>query len=139
MGGRRRRTGRKQRGGNFYGVVGGDPALGSAGARYDAVSNDPVDQSGAAIPEAVMPKVGGRRRRTGKKRMTRRGGRKSRRVMPRRKRTMRGGASWYSPSVAGGAFVGNGSAGLPNLTGYSVNTVAGGPVENFDGAMRTSS
>jgi hypothetical protein len=142
MGGRRRRTGRKQRGGNFYGFQGGIGGT-TAGAEWGAVPNAGARSDGTLVAgdgDLSANQLGGRRRRrTGKKRMTRRGGRKSRRVMPRRRRTMRGGASWYSPSVAGGAFVGDGSAGLPNLTGYSVNTVAGGPVENFDGAMRTSS
>jgi hypothetical protein len=141
MGGRRRRTGRKQRGGMGYEF--GGALDGTNLPKWGGVENMAATPGGTLIPnggELQATQLGGRRRRrTGKKRMTRRGGRKSRRVMPRRKRTMRGGASWYSPSVAGGAFVGNGSAGLPNLTGYSVNTVAGGPVENFDGAMRTSS
>jgi hypothetical protein len=124
MGGRRRRTGRKQRGGNFYGVFGGDPQLGSAGARYDAIANPAVNSAtGGEISDYAMP-GGGRRRRRGasKKRLTRRGGRKSRRVMPRRKRTMRGGANSYNAAATGYGFSnpeGFTTSGPAPVTGYN--------------------
>ena len=134
-GGRRRRSGKvkktkKMRGGNFYGFKG---AVGTNGADWGAVENLAAKPDGTILPNnaselLAAPIVGGRRRR-GRGKKTRKGGRKSRR------RTMRGGASWYSPRVAGGSFIGDGQSGLPNLTSYSVNTAPGGPVEGFDGAM----
>jgi len=133
MGGRSRRSkkgksrkSRKMRGGNFYGAA-VDPQLGSAGLARPAVANSAADAvTGRLIAEPTLPKVGGRRRRRTAKKVPRKS----------RRRTMRGGASWYSPSTAGGSFVGNGSAGLANLTSYAVNRPGGGPTEGPDGVMR---
>lgn len=122
------------RGGNFYSVVGGDSGLGTAGPRYDGVPNTGVDQSGNPVPDAVMRGVtGGRRRRTGKK-----GSRKGRRVT-RRRRTMRGGAGYYSISGVGAGYAGQGAGGLADFGGYSTKgPVAGGPTQGGDGVMRSS-
>ena len=109
------------RGGNFYGVVGGDSGLGTAGARYDAVPNTEVDHSGNPVPDAVMRGVtGGRRRRTGKK-----GTRKSRRVS-RRRRTMRGGANYEGSANSGVSFDGSGVAGTRDPVGYAANVPGAG-------------
>jgi hypothetical protein len=109
------------RGGNFYGVVGGDSGLGTAGARYDAVPNTEVDHSGNPVPDAVMRGVtGGRRRRTGKK-----GTRKSRRVS-RRRRTMRGGASYVGSPNSGASYAGKGIGGMADYGGYAANTPGAG-------------
>lgn len=131
MGGGRGKKSRKMRGGNFYGFKGALDG-GTNGASWGAVENVGVDKSGNPVPDAVMPKVGGRRRvrRTSKK-----GTRKGRKHQ-RRRRTMRGGASWYSPSNAGGSFAGKGTAGLISLDSYAVNRAPGGPVEGADGVMR---
>ena len=121
MGGGRRS--RKMRGGNFYGAA-VDPGLGSAGLAYPAVENVGVDKSGNPVPDAVMPKTGGRRRRTGKK-ATRKGGRKSRRVH-RRRRTMRGGATMYNVAPARAEWAGEGTAGLASYRTGAANAPAGG-------------
>ncbi len=132
-GGRKRRgtRSRKMKGGNMY-SFGYDPLTGTGGGGATAVPNLPVDSATGKVSNVDYTQAGGRRRRH-----TRKGGRKSRRST-RRRRTMRGGASWYSSSNAGGSFTGSGTGGMINLTQYPVNRPAGGPVENADGAMRTS-
>ena len=119
-GGRRRRGSRKMRGGNFYGAA-VDPQIGSAGLAYPAVVNAAVDKSGNPIPDGPMPKVGGRRRRTGKSRK----GKKSRRVT-RRRRTMRGGASYAGSANVGYGYGGSGYGGMANQVGYGANQPAPG-------------
>jgi hypothetical protein len=130
------------KGGNFYGPGG---AIAPGAMQWDAVANNGARPDGTILAgdaDLSASKVGGRRRRTSKK--TRKGGRKSRasrasrKVGGRRRKTMRGGANFYSPSTAGGSFVGSGSAGLLNLKAYSVNTPAGGPQIGADGVSRTS-
>ena len=127
MGGRRRRSGkksRKMRGGNFYGVVGGDPQLGTAGARYDAVANagaDPV--TGAPVPEMYG---GRRRRRTSKK--SRKGGKHRR---GHKSRKMRGG---MSVGQVGYGFTGTGAGGLADAVQYNANV--GGAPTGADGVAR---
>lgn len=134
-GGRRRRRASKRKtmkGGNMIGFD-IDPQIGTAGAGHPPVANAAVN------PQTLQPiandymATGGRRRRTSKK--TRKGGRKSRKGL-RRRRTMRGGASWYSPANSGGSFGGDGQAGLVSLRPYAVNVPGGGPVEGGDGVMR---
>ncbi len=126
-GGRRRRGSRKMRGGNFYGAA-VDPQIGSAGLAYPAVENAAVDKSGNPIPDGPMPKVGGRRRRTGKSRKTR-GGRKSRRVS--RRRTMRGGAGVYNAGGVGYGYGGSGIGGMTDAIAYP-SRLGGAPM-NADG------
>lgn len=120
MGGRRR----KMRGGNFYGAA-VDPQLGSAGLARPAVANSAADPvTGRLVAEPTLPKVGGRRRRTGKK--ATRKGKKSRR-MTRRRRTMRGGAGVVNSAGVGYGYAGTGSAGLANATPYA-SRVGGAPM-----------
>jgi hypothetical protein len=118
--------------GGMY-AVGFDPLIGTGGAGVTRVGNDPVDGAGNPLPEAVIPKVGGRRRgRTGKKgaRASRKG-KKSRRVT-RRRRTMRGGGS---SGLVGYGFNGGGVAGLPNANVYPSNVPPPGAVVNPDLVM----
>lgn len=141
MGGRRRRSvkkTRKMKGGNFYSVVGGDPELGGAGARVDAVPNLGLNGNGTPVDggDYMMPQLGARRRRTGKK--TRKGGRKSRASRASRKgrKTMRGGAGFYSIAGAGASYGGQGIAGMADYGGYSTKgPVTGGPTQGGDGVM----
>lgn len=138
MGGRRKtrkaRKTRKMRGGNFYGFAGGVGNT-SAGPQWNAVENvaaNPV--TGKLIPndgsEMNATKLGGRRRKT-----TRKGGKH--RKGHRRSRKMRGGANWVSVAPAGGAYTGNGKAGLISLDQYSSNMpVRGGPVQGPDGVYK---
>ena len=118
--------------GGFYSVSGGDPELGSAGAIVKAVENVPVGGDGTPMPEAVMPKVGGRRRRTSKK--SRKGGKHRR---GHKSRKMRGGAGFYSIAGVGAGYAGKGAAGLADYGGYSTKgPVAGGPTQGGDGVMK---
>lgn len=140
-GGRRRRTGRKQRGGMGYEF--GGALDGTTLPLWGGVENMAATPNGTLIPnggELQATQLGGRRRRrTGKKRMTRRGGRKSRRVMPRRKRTMRGGG-FYSSAGVGAGFEGKGAGGFADYGGYASKVPpAGGPAQGIDGVMQTSS
>ena len=126
------------RGGGGYGFGG---PLGTNGAVWNSVENLAATPAGNLLPNngselLAAPLVGGRRRRrTGKgKKVTRKGGRKG-----LRRRTMRGGANYYSPSTAGGSFAGNGTAGLIGLNQYAANRPAGGPTIGPDGVSQTSS
>ncbi len=112
--------------------TGFDPSIGTGAAGFKFVPNDAVDGAGNPVPEPIMPKVGGRRRRTGKKgtRATRKG-KKSRRVT-RRRRTMRGGGS---SGMVGYGFNGGGVAGLPNANVYPSNVPPPGAVVNPDLVM----
>lgn len=137
QGGRRRRgkgkgKTRKMRGGNFYGFNGGVGGT-TAGADWKPVVNAEVNpQTGAVVPESILPKTGGRRRGKGKKSRKGRKGRKGR-------KTMRGGANWVSVAPAGGSYTGQGAGGLINLTQYGAKMpVAGGPVQGGDGVYQTS-
>ena len=142
-GGRRRRSGtskktKKMRGGNFYGFRG---TVGTNGADWGAVENLAADSAtGQILPNngselLAAPLLGGRRRRGKGKKATRKGGRKSRRGGPRR-RTMRGGASQYSPSNVTAGFAGQGIGGLAIYKGSPVNVPTGR--EGADGVMQTS-
>lgn len=142
QGGRRRRNGKtkKMRGGNFYAFKG---AMGTNGAEWGAQENLAADSAtGQILPNngselLAAPLFGGRRRRGKGKKVTRKGGRKSRRV-PRR-RTMRGGANWVSVAPAGGSYIGHGTGGFINLAQYGAKMpVEGGPVQGGDGAFLTS-
>jgi len=112
------------RGGAFYEFGGALDGTG-AGARWGGVDNlaaNPV--TGQLIRdggEMQAPKIGGRRRRTGKK-----GTRKSRRVT-RRRRTMRGGNPLYHGSANSGvSFDGTGVAGTRDPVGYAANVPGAG-------------
>ncbi len=119
--GARRRT---MRGGMGYGMNG---TIGTAGALYSPSWGGEITKSGEPIYDtADRPAVTGGRRRKSKK-----GSKKLRR------RTMRGGAPWQSVAPAGASFRGEGERGLANVTGYDSKVpVAGGPVQNPDGAYR---
>jgi hypothetical protein len=137
MGGRRRRSvkkSRKMKGGNFYGFA-ADPQIGSAGAARPSVENlaaDPV--SGRLIPnngELNATQLGGRRRRrTGKgKKATRKG----KKVGGRRRRTMRGGASYLGSANTGYGYAGTGSGGLADAVGYRSNVPGPGAGQQVNG------
>ena len=129
-GGRRRRSGkksRKMRGGNMYGVVGGDPQLGTAGARYDAVANLPVNSATGAVSNVDYGMAGGRRRRRTSKK-SRKGGKHRR---GHKSRKMRGG---MTAGQVGYGFNGTGEAGLAHAAGYNANV--GGAPTGADGVAR---
>ena len=124
--GRRRRSGktRKMRGGNFYGAA-VDPQIGSAGLAYPAVENVAVNKSGDPIPDAVMPKSGGRRRgRTSKK--SRKGGKHRR---GHKSRKMRGGAGVVNSAGVGYGYGGRSitTSGPPDASAYA-SRVGGAPM-----------
>lgn len=134
-GGSRKRRGvirhKKMRGGMYS--IEFDPSIGTGAAGFKFVPNDAIDGAGNPIQEPIMPKVGGRRRRTGKKGT--RKGKKSRRVT-RRRRTMRGGAEWQSISGTRAEWMGDGSAGLPTFVAGNSNIGTSGHVQNPDGGYR---
>jgi hypothetical protein len=114
----------------MYSVAGGDPQLGTAGALYTNVGNPAVNPAtGGEIPDYTMPGGGRRRRGTRKGR-----GRMSR--MSRRRRSMRGGASFAGAGQVGYGYAGTGSGGLANVAGYSVHSAGGGPSIGADGVSR---
>lgn len=131
MGGSRRRNAKRSsrnsrvakgkkgmRGGAFYGFAGALDGTG-AGAKWGGVENSEVNPvTGAVVPESILPKTGGRRRRTGKK-----GTRKSRRS---RRRTMRGGASYVGSANSGASYAGKGIGGMADYGGYAANTPGAG-------------
>lgn len=130
MGGRRRRSGkksRKMRGGNMYGVVGGDSQLGTAGARYDAVANLPYNSATGAASNVDYGMVGGRRRRRTSKK-SRKGGKHRR---GHKSRKMRGG---MSVGQVGYGFTGAGVGGLADAVQYNANV--GGAPTGADGVAR---
>ncbi len=97
--GRRRkaRKTRKIRGGAMYGFNQGE-AIGVGAASVNAVDNTQFYNS-----ETGQPRTGGRRRKT------RKGGRKSRKT-----RKMRGGASGVSMGTTYASFAGTGERGIAN-------------------------
>lgn len=145
QGGRRRRRNgktKKMRGGNFYSFKG---AIGTNGAEWGAQENLAADSAtGRILPNngselLAAPLLGGRRRRGKGKKVTRKGGRKSRRV-PRR-RTMRGGAPWLTAGAVGYGYGGDSlqTRGPTDVVPYNPRAlVAGGPVQGGDGAFLTS-
>jgi hypothetical protein len=121
-GGRKRRGGKTMKGGNFYGFTGALDGT-TAGAGWGAVENNAVDPvTGATKLDYAMP--GGRRRGRKGKKATRKG-KKSRRSLYRRRRTMRGGASYVGSANAGYSYAGTGSAGLADAAGYRANVPGG--------------
>lgn len=103
MGGRRRKTRRRQRGGVMYGFNQGAPI------GVGAASVGPADDGKFYDSSTGQPRVGGRRRKTKK------GGRKSR-------RRQRGGASGVSMGTTYASFTGTGERGIAN---YSRGVVQG--------------
>jgi hypothetical protein len=132
MGGRRRRTMkskskkrgmRKMRGGMGYGFQG---PLGTNGPIYGSSWGGEVTKDGTPVLGTSDRVVGGRRHKTvkGKKGKT-----------SRRRRTMRGGASFQSPGQVGYGYTGTGSRGLADPTGYASRVPpSGAPSQNADGA-----
>lgn len=129
MGGKRRRNrtrkhGRKMRGGMGYGFGG---TIGTNGPQWNSSWGGEVTKSGAPVYDTADPQRGSSRHRKSKK------GKKT----SRRRKTMRGGASWTSVAPVGYGYTGSGSRGLADATAYASKVPpAGGPAQNPDGAYR---
>jgi hypothetical protein len=132
MGGRRRRTvksktskkgGKKMRGGMGYGFQG---PMGTNGPTWGASWGGEVTKDGTPVLGTSDRVVGGSRRKTVKGKKGKTG---------RRRRTMRGGASFQSPGQVGYGYTGTGSRGLADATGYASRVPpSGAPSQNADGA-----
>jgi len=129
MGGRRRRTmkskkgAKKMRGGMGYGFQG---AMGTNGPAWGSSWGGEVTKDGTPVLGTSDRVVGGRRRKTvkGKKGKT-----------TRRRRTMRGGATWQAPGQVGYGYTGTGARGIADATGYASRVPpSGAPSQNPDGA-----
>lgn len=132
-GGRRTRK-HKLRGGNFVGAT-ADPALGTAGMRYDAITNN----GGMNASEIPASDISGGRRRKGMttkamKKLLKKAGMKTTgkkaaltRRLKKMGRGMRGGAAGVIPSQAASAgYTGEGTAGL--ISPVDVSTPRAGGV-----------
>jgi hypothetical protein len=131
MGGRRRRTvkskskkgAKKMRGGMGYGFQG---PMGTNGPTWGASWGGEVTKDGTPVLGTSDRVVGGRRHKTAKGKKGKTG---------RRRRTMRGGASFQSPGQVGYGYTGTGSRGLADATGYASRVPpSGAPSQNADGA-----
>jgi hypothetical protein len=130
MGGRRRtmrkikgkKGSKKMRGGMGYGFQG---PMGTNGPVWGSSWGGEVTKDGAPVLGTSDRVVGGRRKTVrGKKGKT-----------SRRRRTMRGGATWQSPGQVGYGYTGTGSRGLADPTGYASRVPpSGAPSQNVDGA-----
>lgn len=126
MGGRRRT--RRMRGGNFYGGV-PDAGLGTAGMRYDAITNNGGMNAGEIPASDIAPKAGGRRKgmtTKAMKKILKKAGMKTtgkKAALTRRLKkigAMRGGAAGEIPAPAASAgYTGEGTAGLINVRDVS--------------------
>jgi hypothetical protein len=132
MGGRRRRTMkakkgakkmRNMRGGMGYGFQG---AMGTNGPAWGSSWGGEVTKDGTPVLGTSDRVVGGRRRKTAKGKTSKKS---------RRRRTMRGGATWQAPGQVGYGYTGTGSRGLADPTGYASRVPpSGAPSQNADGA-----
>lgn len=114
-GGKRRRT---LKGGMGYGFGG---TIGTNGPVWNSSWGGEITKSGQPVYDTADPQRGSSRRRKGGK----------------RRRTMKGGASWQSPAAVGYGYTGTGARGLADATAYASKVpVAGGPSQNPDGAYR---
>ena len=118
-GGKRRRT---MKGGMGYGFGG---AMGTNGPVWNSSWGGEVTKAGVPVYDTADPQRGSSRHKKSKKR----GG--------KRRRSMKGGASWQSVAPVGYGYTGSGSRGLADATAYASKVpVAGGPSQNPDGAYR---
>lgn len=124
-GGRRRKSKKAMKGGMGYGFKGSLDG-GTNGPAWGASWGGEITKGGEPIYDtADRPPVTGGRRRS-----------KKAKKGSKRRKTMRGGASWQSIAPVGYSFTGTGSRGLADAVGYAskVPPSSGGPTQNPDGA-----
>ena len=114
---------KKMRGGMGYGFQG---AMGTNGPAWGSSWGGEVTKDGTPVLGTSDRVVGGRRRKTAKGKTSKKS---------RRRRTMRGGATWQAPGQVGYGYTGTGSRGLADATGYASRVPpSGAPSQNADGA-----